>query len=155
LTNNSNRGDGTHSNSRPIASVVDEANPRPQSEFGHIIRWRERGNRPWALAFRWDIFLLSGPQDDSEDVNGNPLTTESIHASADGLWIDPFGRMWIQTDMGTSQQIAETNRFGNNQMLCADPETGEIKRFFVGPRGQEVTGCHMTPDGRTMFINLQ
>ncbi|MBN4688622.1 DUF839 domain-containing protein, partial [Escherichia coli] len=31
----------------------------------------------------------------------------------------------------------------------------EIRRFLVGPRGCEVTGIAMTPDLRTMFINIQ
>jgi hypothetical protein len=30
-----------------------------------------------------------------------------------------------------------------------------LKRFLVGPRGCEITGIDMTPDGRTMFINIQ
>jgi uncharacterized protein len=31
----------------------------------------------------------------------------------------------------------------------------EIRRFLVGCRSQEVTGCIATPDNRTLFINLQ
>ena len=40
-------------------------------------------------------------------------------------------------------------------MLAADPATGEIRRFLTGPRGCEVTGVVTTPDGRTMFVNIQ
>jgi secreted PhoX family phosphatase len=40
-------------------------------------------------------------------------------------------------------------------MLAADPATGEIRRFLVGPRGCEITGVITTPDQRTMFINVQ
>jgi secreted PhoX family phosphatase len=40
-------------------------------------------------------------------------------------------------------------------MLAADPHTGEIRRFMVGPAGCEITGATATPDGRTMFINIQ
>ena len=36
-----------------------------------------------------------------------------------------------------------------------DPATGEVRRFLVGPVGAEITGADMTPDGRTMFINVQ
>ena len=36
------------------------------------------------------------------------------------------------------------------------PETqAQLKRFFVGPAGCEVTGVQMTPDYRTMFVNVQ
>ena len=49
----------------------------------------------------------------------------------------------------------EAARLGNNVMLAADPRTGEVRRFLVGPVGCEVTGATMTPDGRTMFINIQ
>jgi secreted PhoX family phosphatase len=40
-------------------------------------------------------------------------------------------------------------------MLCADTTTGEIRRFLTGPNGCEITGITMTPDARTMFINIQ
>ena len=46
-------------------------------------------------------------------------------------------------------------RLGNNVMLAADPRTGEVRRFLTGPAGCEVTGATGTPDGRTMFINIQ
>ena len=45
--------------------------------------------------------------------------------------------------------------FGNNQMLCADPATGEVRRFLVGPKSCEVTGVFTTPDERTMFVGIQ
>ncbi len=36
------------------------------------------------------------------------------------------------------------------------PDTqAQLKRFFVGPVGCEVTGVDMTPDNRTMFVNIQ
>ena len=44
---------------------------------------------------------------------------------------------------------------GYNQMLAADPKSGEIRRFLSGPAGCEITGATATPDGRTMFINIQ
>ncbi|MCW9058662.1 MAG: PhoX family phosphatase [Gammaproteobacteria bacterium] len=147
LTNNSSRGGASN--------PVDAANPRANSAFGHIIRWRERGNRPWALQFNWDIFLLAGPADDSRKLDGEPLDDTNIVASPDGLWFDHQGVLWIQTDMGGSQQRAEQGRFGNNQMLAANPYTGEMRRFFVGPLGQETTGVITTPDSRTMFVNIQ
>jgi secreted PhoX family phosphatase len=40
-------------------------------------------------------------------------------------------------------------------MLAADPATREIRRFLTGPVGCEVTGVVTTPDGRTLFVNIQ
>ena len=46
-------------------------------------------------------------------------------------------------------------RMGNNQMLVADVRTRETKRFLTAPNGAEVTGCVMSPDGRSLFVNIQ
>ena len=73
-----------------------------------------------------------------------------LFASPDGLWIDPRGVLWIQTDNSSS-----TSTYGNNMMLAADPATGEVRRFLTGPRQCEVTGVTSTPDLRTLFVNIQ
>jgi secreted PhoX family phosphatase len=49
----------------------------------------------------------------------------------------------------------DLKNFGNNMMLAADVNTGEVRRFLVGPAGCEITGATETPDGKTMFINVQ
>ena len=33
--------------------------------------------------------------------------------------------------------------------------TGEVRRFLVGPKGCEITGITATPDGETLFVNVQ
>ena len=141
LTNNSSR------------SVADAANPRAANPYGHIIRWREDRRDHAGKRFNWDIFLLAGPQGDSRGPNGAALNDASILASPDGLWFDPDGRLWIQTDMSGSQLAS--GPFGHNQMLVADPRSGEVKRFLTGPIGAEVTGISATPDFRTLFVNIQ
>ena len=40
-------------------------------------------------------------------------------------------------------------------MLVADTASGELKRLFEGVPGCEITGIAVTPDRRTMFINIQ
>ena len=40
-------------------------------------------------------------------------------------------------------------------MLAADPATGDVRRFLVGPKGCEITGWAMTDDQRTLFVNIQ
>jgi secreted PhoX family phosphatase len=39
--------------------------------------------------------------------------------------------------------------FGNNQMLCSDLTTGEVRRFLVGPSQCEIKGVFTTPDKKT------
>jgi len=81
---------------------------------------------------------------------------DNLLSSPDGLWIDKDSRVWIQTDIGEgSQNTGVFEVFGNNGMLCADPATGELRRFLTGPIGQEITGVITTPDQKTMFINVQ
>jgi uncharacterized protein len=64
--------------------------------------------------------------------------------------------LWVQTDMHASQMYkGELKRMGNNQMLACDRASGEVRRFFTGPVNAEVTGVTLTPDARTMFINIQ
>lgn len=150
LTNNSGR------------TTVDAANPRARNVYGHIIRWEEKDCDPGATEFAWDIFALGGNPsatpsvDPGSDPNGQPLTDANKFGSPDGLWADPDGRLWIQTDAAdNSLRDPAYAGIGNNQMLAADPKTGEIRRFLTGPVGCEISGCIMTPDQRTLFVNVQ
>ncbi|WP_339463161.1 PhoX family protein [Pseudomonas sp. EA_105y_Pfl2_R69] len=141
LTNNSSR------------TSADAANPRSPNPFGHIIRWRELSRDYAGRQFAWSLFMLAGPETDSVGPNGQPLNADNRLASPDGLWFDEEGRLWIQTDMSGSQ--LGSGPFGNNQILVAEPRTGELKRFLVGPLGCEVTGIAATPDFRSLFVNIQ
>jgi len=138
----------TNNTSRTTANA---ANPRTPNRWGHIVRWEERGGDHASLNFDWDIFVLAGPGD---GVDGSTIDAEDAFGSPDGLWVDPDGRVWIQTD-GSQPGAA------NNQMLAANPYVSdargapEIKRFFTAVTGSEVTGVITTPDQRTMFTNVQ
>ena len=147
LTNNSNRGE-------PKQAARDAANPRANNTMGHIIRWKDDGDHD-GQSFRWNHFVLAGdPANERADAKGN--VKGDAFGCPDGLWVDGRGLLWIQTDMSTSAMgKGDLARLGNNCMLAADPRSGEIRRFLVGPAGCEVTGAAGTPDGRTMFINIQ
>ena len=134
LTNNTERG-------RDGLPGADAANPRAPNVFGHIVRWSEAGGDAAATEFRWNIFALGG-----EDKG---------FGSPDGLRFDSGGTLWIQTDGPTGPNRGSYARLGNNQMLAADVATGEIRRFLTGPNGCEITGALVTPDRRTMFVNIQ
>ena len=148
LTNNSTRGASG-------GPVTDPANPRASNTMGHIVRWTETGSDPAALNFRWSLFVLAGdPRHAEANKRGN--IKGDAFGSPDGLWIDSRGVVWIQTDISTSVlNTGDYANIGNNMMLAADPATGQIRRFLTGPRGCEVTGVIMTPDLRTMFVNIQ
>ncbi|HEU0200113.1 MAG TPA: PhoX family phosphatase, partial [Burkholderiaceae bacterium] len=147
LTNNSNRG----GEKQP---AVDPANPRANNTMGHIIRWKEEGDFG-GTSFSWNHFVLAGdPANERADAKGN--VKGDAFGCPDGLWMDARGVLWIQTDMSTSAMgKGDLARLGNNVMLAADPVTGEVRRFLTGPAGCEVTGVTATPDGRTLFVNIQ
>jgi secreted PhoX family phosphatase len=147
LTNNSSRG-------TPGNPGVDAANPRANNSMGHIIRWQDDGDFD-GTAFRWNHFVLAGdPANERAEARGG--IRGDAFGCPDGLWVDGRGVLWIETDISTSAMgKGEYAKLGNNQMLAADVRTGEIRRFLVGPAGCEITGATGTPDGRTMFINIQ
>ncbi len=132
---------------------VDAANPRGPNPHGHILRRQEAGDDAAATRFRWEIFLLAGEPKNSKAPSHLRGSTDLAFSSPDGLWLDPRGRLWIATDSDTEKP--EMAGMGHNQLLCADPLTRELRRFLVGPRGAEITGLTMTPDGRTLWLNVQ
>lgn len=164
LTNNSRRGTDPASINEPDGSTaagqarppVDAVNPRAINTYGHIVTWKYR--KDWTEdTFTWDIFALCG--DPAVPAHGSTIDGDK-YGSPDGIYVDPSGRIWIQTDV-SGGSINPENRagpyqgFGNNQMLCADPITRETRRFLVGPNVCEITGVMVTPDERTMFVGIQ
>ena len=147
LTNNSSRG-------AKDMPGVDAANPRANNVMGQIIRWKEEVDFD-ATTFAWDHIVLAGdPGNARAEAKGN--IKGDLFACPDGLMLDARGVLWIQTDMHASQMYkGELERIGNNQMLACDRGSGEIRRFLTGPPNCEITGATITPDGRTMFINIQ
>lgn len=151
LTNNDERG---------AKKPLNAANPRPHNLHGQILRWNEAGGDPTATTFEWEIFLLAGEPQGAKDDKGQPVPANLIgtingdaFSSPDGLAFDPAGRLWIETDFDDIEPAMA--RIGCNQLLCADPRTREVRRFLVGPRGCELTGITFTPDGRSMWVNIQ
>lgn len=159
LTNNSDRGSGkARWPGGPQHPDADAANPRGKNIYGHIVRWREAGQDPRGTAFEWDIFALAGnptryTDGDSRRGSAN-ISAENTFNSPDGLGFDAQGRLWILTD-GNYKNGGDYEGQGNNQMLVADPASGELRRFLTGPKGCEVTGITWTPDQRFVFVNIQ
>ena len=147
LTNNSERGAA----GKP---GVDPANPRAHNTMGHIIRWREEADLS-GDSFEWNHLLLAGdPANERPEARGN--VQGDAFSSPDTLAFDARGVLWIGTDVSTRKVgKGEMARLGNNQLLACNPDTGEVRRFLVGPVGCELTGATWTPDGRTLFVNIQ
>ena len=140
-------------NTKRMEDQVDNSNPRPQNHYGHIIRWKESSQS--STRFDWDIFVLAGDEADSR-LGESKLDENNRFSSPDGLYFDAQGRLWVQTDMSEKALQSDGWKvFGNNQMLACDVEKQEIRRFMVGPIGQEITGISQTPDGKTLFVNIQ
>ena len=163
LTNNNDRGDAGE-------EAVNAANPRPDNEYGHIIKVREGNDDPAATTFSWDIFVFGGPSGGDpnyQDSNLSGLTLDNQFASPDGLYFDHRGVLWIQTDNGGNKVATDTN----DQMLAVIPANltkaqgaasvvtpdnqAQIKRFFVGVPDCEITGVFLTEDNKTLFLNVQ
>ena len=190
LTNNSNRVDPT---ATPTGSQLkpDAANPRYYSDTktddsktppvttvskgnpnGHIIRWREAASNVAATSFAWDIYLFGAQSDAAADVNLSGLTANNDFSSPDGLYFDPRGMLWIQTDDGAYTDVtncmmlaavpgkvgdggATTAAGGTATIKGANATDATVRRFLVGPKDSEITGIAVTPDGKTLFVNVQ
>src|SRR5262245_51876135 len=165
LTNNNRRGTppvppGEPAANNPDGSTtagsarppVDAINPRAINNYGHIITWKYDNDFD-EPDFDWDIFVLCG--DPAKPADGSTINGDKF-AAPDGIYVTPSGRLWIETDVSSNTIDAGAYAgFGNNQMLCADPGTGEVRRFLQGPKGCEITGVFTTPDERTMFVGIQ
>ncbi|NQZ92775.1 MAG: PhoX family phosphatase [Moritella sp.] len=154
----------TLTNNTKRTTETNAANPRLNNSTGHIIRWQESDS---AELFSWDIFVFGAAEDAAPEVNISGLAELNQFASPDGLAFDARGIMWIQTDNGAP----ELTEFTNDQMLAVVPsqltnDSGdletinsdnqtELRRFFVGPNGAEVTGLAFSPAQTDLFLNIQ
>lgn len=129
----------TLTNSGGMALEGNAANPVTTRSDGHIIRWHD-SEQHTGLSCVWDIFVLACPS------HG----TDASFSDPDGLWVDPDGRVFIQTDGGQKDGLQD-------QMLVANmyDRSEPPKRLFMGVSSDEITGVAYTPDRRTLFCNSQ
>ena len=154
----------------------------PGNLNGHIIRMAEVGGETAATTFTWDVYLFGAQSDaDTARVNLSALTADQDFSSPDGLWFSQnTGLCWIQTDdgaytdttncmmlLGVPGQVGDgvkttlsyTRTDGSTLTLDTyvgkKPGADTLRRFLVGPVDCELTGCTETPDGRTVFANIQ
>ncbi|HEY8606020.1 MAG TPA: PhoX family phosphatase [Noviherbaspirillum sp.] len=158
------------------AATAQKGNPN-----GHVIRWAENNGDVSAAGFKWDIFLFGARSTaDKASVNVSNLTAANDFSSPDGLWFSKgTGVLWIQTDDGAYTDVtncmmlaAVAGRVGDGGSktivnvdgattknvvthVGAAPGETNLRRFLVGPKECEITGIAETPDGRTLFVNIQ
>ena len=114
--------------------VPNAPNPQAPNPYGHIIRFRDNGGQ----RFIWEIFMQASGYFDGENSFSCP----------DGLWADPDGRLFIETDGDQRDGL-------NDQLIVVDTHSGEMRRLLTGVPGCETTGITTTPDRRTLFVNIQ
>nr|PPQ62712.1 PhoX family phosphatase [Streptomyces sp. QL37] len=122
---------------------------RGADPYGRIVRWREGADHSTTPSFRWEEFLVAGDP---------ALSADGAFAAPKGLWFGSDGTLWISTGVSghaLNGTAAAYQAAGNNALLAADPTTKKVRRFLTAPRGAEVTGVTATPDGQTLFVNIQ
>lgn len=155
LTNNTSRGIKT--NKGGDEQSVGGPNPREKNKYGQVVRWIPANEDHSTNNFNWNLFVLAGnPVAHKEGLKAG---SKNVHAgnmfnAPDGVHFDSKGKLWIQTD-GKYSGKGDFEGMGNNQMLLANPDTGEIKRFMVGPKECEVTGFAYSDDKKSIFVGIQ
>ncbi|MEV2278678.1 alkaline phosphatase PhoX [Nocardiopsis sp. NPDC049922] len=111
---------------------------------GRILTWAEGAGDAGATVMSWREFARPTADDADRAAFAAP---SGVHTGGDG-------RLWITTDvarLGTDDQRAA---LGNSALLCADPESGRIRRFLTGPRGSGISGVSTAPDQRSLFVTV-
>ena len=154
----------------------------PGNINGHIIRLKENGGESAASGFAWDVYLFGAESGaDPAKVNLSALTADQDFSSPDGLWFSQkTGLCFIQTDDGAYTDVTNcmmlvgvpgTVGDGGKKTLGYTksdgtavnvdtyvgkaPSADVLRRFLVGPKDCEITGCTETPDGKALFVNIQ
>ncbi|HYF21602.1 MAG TPA: PhoX family phosphatase [Ramlibacter sp.] len=153
-----------------------------QNVHGHVIRMKEAANDGSATTFTWDVYLFGAEAGaDTAKVNLSALTADQDFSSPDGLWFSQkTGLLFIQTDdsnytdvtncmmlVGKPGQVGDGapvtvsydagggNTVNVQTYVGAKPTADTLRRFLVGPVDCEITGIAETPDGKTLFVNVQ
>ncbi|WP_298322918.1 PhoX family phosphatase [Haloactinopolyspora sp.] len=140
-------------NSRRTPAEVDEANPRPDNKFGHVIGVDEDGGDAAALTFTWRVVLIAGdPSDPETYYDGFDKSQVSQISCPDNVAFDPSGRLWLSTDGMPGASGVHDGMF---VMPIEGADKGHLRRFLSVPIGAECCGPFITPDGRTALMAVQ
>ncbi len=119
---------------------------------GAVRRIREKRNDPEATEFEWRDYA----------AGGDPARGGAGFSSPDNLVFDKAGHLWVVTDISTlslnSPSAPHYQYHANNAMFMVPtrgPNKGVAFRFANAPVEAELTGPYFTPDGKTLFLNVQ
>jgi secreted PhoX family phosphatase len=142
-------------NTKRKADQVDEANPRAENAFGHIIEIAEADGDFAATEGSWEVLLKCGDPSVAEvgASFSTATTANGWFGMPDNCAIDAAGRLWVSTDGNSPEATGRTDG-----VWAVDTE-GEAratsKLFFRVPVGAEMCGPLFLPDDQTMFVAVQ
>ena len=169
-------------NPRVYSDIKNGSSTQTGNPNGHVLRLKEGTAGNAAANFSWDVYLFGAESSAAPGtVNLSSLTDDQDFSSPDGLVFSPAtGIMWIQTDDGAYTDVtncmmlaalpgnvgdgakktlsytkADKTTVSVDTHVGKAPGDDKLKRFLVGAKDSEITGLCETPDGKTIFINIQ
>ncbi|WP_102347765.1 PhoX family protein [Bacillus sp. Marseille-P3661] len=110
---------------------------------GQIIRFLPTDGDHGSDTFTFEVFVAGGKQ--------------SGITCPDNLHFDSVGNLWVVEDYSATEDnvYAEYKNCGVFMIPTDGESYGEPFQFASGPRGCEVTGPWLSPDERTLFLDVQ
>ena len=145
MTNNTSR----------TPSQIDEANPRANNKYGHVIEMTEAGDDHAAETFNWNILLLCGDPADAANrayFAGYPKDKVSPISCPDNIAFDSAGNLWISTD-GQPGKIGLADALHKVTIHGAD--RGRVEQFLAVPRDAETCGPVIHDRDNSVFVAVQ
>jgi uncharacterized protein len=111
--------------------------------YGQIIRFEPAEGDHGSEKFTFQVFVAGG--------------RESGITCPDNLHFDSKGNLWIVEDFGATEDnvYADYKNCGVFMIPTDGKNYGTPFQFASGPQGSEVTGPWLTPDERTLFLDVQ
>ncbi|MFB3170848.1 alkaline phosphatase PhoX [Neobacillus sp. 179-C4.2 HS] len=110
---------------------------------GQIVRFVPANGDHASESFTFEVFVAGGQQ--------------SGITCPDNLHFDSKGNLWVVEDYAATEtnQYAAYKNCGVFMVPTDGKEYGEPFQFASGPKGCEVTGPWLTPDEKTLFLDVQ
>ncbi|WP_404330273.1 PhoX family protein [Mesobacillus maritimus] len=110
---------------------------------GQIYRFVPANGDHASETFTFEVFISGGQQ--------------SGITCPDNLHFDSKGNLWVVEDFGATEdnQYAQYKNCGVFMVPTDGKNYGDPFQFASGPQGCEVTGPWLTPDERTLFVDVQ